>query len=375
MTRTPATAVSISAGDHQSPLSKGQKAFNSLIKQIEKKRTLLAAWEEAIPPYQRKYTSELVPLIADTMNLQIKLVHFLDHASTQKGLTKHERQKISEVITGLAGELAAARDDADLKALYNKHSRSDFDVEAAADLQGMKTMLEYELGFELGDDLGLSSPEEILARARILIEEQAAQEDANRLAWEAARQAKRTKSTKQLAKEAQQQAEAQALRQSIREIYRKLASVLHPDRETDPQERERKTALMQRVNQAYDKNNLLQLLELQLELEHIDQATIANISEDRLKHYNKILREQVLDLEMEIRRVEDRFRAQFGIDPFARISLNSIMNNLAVEIVNIESTIRQLQKDLREFDDTKKFKAWLRALWRPARHPDDFDAW
>ena len=78
---------------------------------------------------------------------------------------------------------------------------------------------------------------------------------------------------------------------------------------------------------------------------------------------------------MEIRRIEDRFRAQFGIDPFARISVNSIMNNLAVEIVNVESTIRQLQKDLREFDDTKKFKAWLRALWRPARHPDDFDAW
>ena len=49
--------------------------------------------------------------------------------------------------------------------------------------------------------------------------------------------------------------------QSIREVYRKLAGALHPDRESDPQERERKTALMQRVNQAYAKNNLLQLLD------------------------------------------------------------------------------------------------------------------
>jgi hypothetical protein len=72
---------------------------------------------------------------------------------------------------------------------------------------------------------------------------------------------------------------------------------LHPDRETDPQERERKNALMQRVNQAYSKNSLLQLLELQLELEHIDQSAINNLSEDRLKHYNKILKEQVKELD------------------------------------------------------------------------------
>ena len=77
---------------------------------------------------------------------------------------------------------------------------------------------------------------------------------------------------------------------------------------------------MQRVNQAYDKNNLLQLLELQLELEHIDQSAIDNISEDRLKHYNKILKDQLAELEQEIVHVEGGFRAQFGISPFVEVS-------------------------------------------------------
>ena len=76
MTRTPATAVSIAAGDHQSPLSKGQKAFNSFIKQIEKKRTLLAAWEDAIPPYQRKCTNLICKFIVSAISGTNSLVYF-----------------------------------------------------------------------------------------------------------------------------------------------------------------------------------------------------------------------------------------------------------------------------------------------------------
>ena len=103
-----------------------------------------------------------------------------------------------------------------------------------------------------------------------------------------ARRAKRKKTAKQQAKEEQMQAEAAHLKKSIQEIYRKLATALHPDRETDPAERERKTALMQKVNVAYGNKDLLQLLELQLQVEQIDQAHVNNIAEDRLKHYNKI---------------------------------------------------------------------------------------
>ncbi|WP_341888453.1 hypothetical protein [Variovorax sp. YR752] len=46
----------------------------------------------------------------------------------------------------------------------------------------------------------------------------------------------------------------------MRDIFRKLASALHPDRETDAQQRKVKTALMQKANQAYAANDLLALL-------------------------------------------------------------------------------------------------------------------
>ncbi len=371
MLETPAKTVSIAKGHHASNLSKGQKAFNSLIKQIEKKRARLAAWASAVPPYQQKYASEWVPLIDSLVELRIKLVHCLDDTFGQKGLTKTERRRIADLITDLAGELVAARNDPEMKAIYNRYSRSDYDSEEAADLHGMKFVLEDVLGVELGEDIDLSSPDDILTRAQAKMHEQQAQYDADQQTRQE-RRAKRTQFAKQLAHEARRQTEKRELSQSIRELYRKLASALHPDRETDPQERHRKTALMQRVNQAYDKNNLLQLLELQLELEHIDQSAINNISEDRLKHYNKILKDQLAELEEEVMHVEGEFRAQFGISPFVDVSPGMILRELAGEIVDLQFLIRDLKRELQVFGDTKQFKTWLKSTRRRSR-ADGFD--
>ena len=197
----------------------------------------------------------------------------LDGAYDQKGFTKTERRTIAGIITDFTGELVAARQDAQMKRIYNRYSQSDYDREEAANLKGVQDMLEDALGLDLGEELDVSSPDEFFARAQEKIQERQAEFDAERQAHED-RRAKRAKSAKQLAQEARQQTQQRQLSQSIREVYRKLVSALHPDRETDPTERARKTALMQRVNQAYDKNNLLQLLELQLELEHIDQFAL-----------------------------------------------------------------------------------------------------
>ena len=91
---------------------------------------------------------------------------------------------------------------------------------------------------------------------------------------------------------------------SVQEVYRKLVAVLHPDREPDARERERKTELMQRVNRAYGKKDLLQLLELPLGNERIDPAHLSNIADSRLKYFNKILKEQLAELEQETHQIE-----------------------------------------------------------------------
>jgi hypothetical protein len=363
MSRTNLSSISIAPDHSQSNLSKGQKAFNTLIKQIEKRRTRLGAWETAMPAFHRKYLSDFVPLEQTFIELRTKLVHRLDKAYEQKGLTKSERRTIADLISDLAGELVAESDDPDLKTMYNRYSESDFDSEAAAELDDMKSALEAMLGVELGDDVDMSSPEDVLQRAHAQMAQRQARDAVENQARED-RRSKRKKTPRQLAAEAREQVEQAELSLSIREVYRKLASALHPDRETDPQERERKTTLMQRANQAYSKNSLLQLLELQLELEHIDQSAINNIGEDRLKHYNKILKEQVGELDHEILHVENGFKHSYGIPPFIDVSPGTIMRNLAADIFSLQESLHALEHDLLVFDDVKQLKGWLKAVTR-----------
>lgn len=361
MTRTTIRSVSI-AHDHDKPvLSKGQKAFNSLISQIEKRRRQLRAWETVTPTFQQQYVNELLPLERTSTALQIQMVHRLDRAYEQRELTKAERKKLAIVIGNLAGNLIDEDEDEgrELKAIYDKYSPTSYDRQIAAEVDGMKSMLEAVLGIDLGDDLDSSSPEDLLQRAQAHIEQSQA-EWAEKTAERDVRRAKRKKSPKQQAAEARAQEQQAQISLSIREVYRKLASALHPDRETDPQERDRKTRLMQRVNEAYQKNNLLQLLELQLELEHIDQHALSSMSEERLKHYNTILKEQVRELDQEILHVEPAFRHAYGIDPFKPVSPDTVLRQIAVELKGIRLNIQTLEQDISAFEDIKNLKLWLK---------------
>jgi hypothetical protein len=363
MTRTNLRSVSIGP-DHDKPaLSKGQKAFNSLVRQIEKRRKQLRAWETVTPTFQQRYVNELLPLERTSTTLQIRMVHFLDQAYAQKELTKAERRKMVIVIANLAGDLIDEDEDEgkELKAIYDKYSPTSFDSQMAAEVNGMKSMLETVFDVDLGDDLDLSSPEELLQRAQAHIQQGQA-EAAAKTAEQDIQRAKRKKSPKQQAAEARAQEQQAQISLSIREVYRKLASTLHPDRETDPQERDRKTRLMQRVNEAYHKNNLLQLLELQLELEHIDQHALSSISEERLKHYNRILKEQVRELDQEILHFESAFRYAYGIDPFEPVSPDTVLRNLAVDLKELRLNVRTLEQDLAAFEDIKNLKRWLKGI-------------
>ncbi len=363
MTKATRQAVSIAPGHNTATLSRGQKAFNTLIKQIEKRRTRLHAWESITPVFQRQYVDELLPLKRESTALQVKMVYRLDAVWDQKGLTKTERRTVSELIAELAFGLIDACEDAQLKAIYNKHSQTDYDSKVAAELEDMKRVLEAMVGVELGDDLDMSSADELWQRAQARMDEKQAQNAAENQARDA-RRAERKKSPKQLAAEARREADRAELNQSIREVYRKLASALHPDREPDPEERARKTALMQRANQAYDKSDLLRLLELQLELEHIDQNAFNDISEVRLKHYGKLLREQIGELDQEILDVEASFRRAFKIAASIDISPATVLPKLAHDIAAVRQVIRALKADLLAFDDLKHFKVWLKHLRR-----------
>jgi hypothetical protein len=321
--------------------SKGQKSFNALIGRIEERRAALAVWEAFDADFRRKYNDEFVPLRQSFDAVRIKLVHRLDQSHDIKGLTKAERQMIAELISHVAGDLLASMDDPGIAEVYRRYNASDAEVESVAAV----------------------SPDDVI---RHLQEQLDQQDDRERIHREAREKyhANRKKTPKRDAAEERARAEQAEVHLSIREVYRKLASVLHPDREADPVERERKATLMQRVNQAYASRSLLDLLEIQLELEHIDQASLENVSEDRLKRWNTILKEQLRGLDQELVEVEVGYRTRFGMNPTLAVSPKTVKRALTTNITHLREGIRAFEQDLRAFDDIDRLKTWLKGMKR-----------
>ena len=363
MTARRGAAVVIAPGHQTASLSNAQKTFNTLVKQIEQRRERLGAWEAVMPAFQKKFVDGLLPLEQASTALRIRLLNLLDDAFLQKGLSKAEQRTLSELIAGMARDLLDVSDDAQVKIIHDRHSASGDDATAPVDRASAKPEPEPMPGVAPADDLDTLSPDELAERMQAELDEQFRRDMAAHEAREAQR-AKRKKAPRQSAAAAKREAEQAESSKSIREVYRKLASALHPDRETDPQEQARKTVLMQRVNHAYAKGNLLQLLELQLEIEQIDRRAIDGLSEDRLTRYNGILEEQLRELDREIQHVETGFRRTYGIAPSVKVAPDTVMRMLTRDIAGMQRSNHDLTVALHAFDDPEKVRDWLKDMKR-----------
>lgn len=368
-------ALQLSSSDTGQALTPEQKRFNTLIRQIEQARETVAAWHEHIASYRQAHAQVLVPLQASLTaarrETRREWVFALDALLGQPGWSRTERATLRELACDSVGELLDANDDdVALKALFAKHNKVDFDTERQQMLHAMKDLTESMTGLDLGDDDGIRSDADLFARMQQGMQAQAAAADAKQAA-KAEKSAGRRKSAAQQRREA----EAQQATQSVREIFRKLASALHPDRETDAQQREVKTAMMQKVNQAYAANDLLALLELQLQIEQIDASHIANASAQRLKHYNKVLAEQLAELKGEAARVEAGFRITFGLLAGWALNPRKLGGLIEQNARELRRELSQLQRDTRMLADPAATKRWLkrqRQLLRAAEYDLEF---
>jgi hypothetical protein len=351
MSRT--DALQISTDQAGATLTPPHKRFNTLIRQIEQARQTLAAWHDNIAVYRQAYAQVLLPLQTELMAARRQWVFALDALLEQRGWTKAERGTLRELVCDTAGALLMTReDDEQLKALFARHAEADFDTERREMVRAMKDLTEAMTGMDLGDDEGLHTDADLLERMQQGLQERAAAEETQR----SAKAARRRKSAAQQRRED----EAQQAMQSMREIFGKLASALHPDRETDERKREAKTVLMQRVNQAYAANDLLALLELQLQIEQIDASHIANASAQRLKHYNKVLSEQLGELRAEVGRVEMQFRIEFGLEPGWGMNPRKLGQVLEHSSRELRAELNEQQRDMRVLADMAATKRWLK---------------
>lgn len=345
----PAGAM-VHIGGPAARLSKAQKDFNRASDKLRRLHEHLAAWQAAQAQAQQRAAAELAPLQTRLCQRHRELVLWIDAHLRQppKGekVSRSQRAKLVNLLRLLAGEVLQAGPDADVEAAHDRHSP----VSHREQQQDEADLAASVLGRMVGDESlfegEAASVDELVQRAAQRMAQRAAAADDDKApetaAPDQAPPGRPGRSQQAALRQAQVRKEAS---QSVREVYRRLASSLHPDREADPAERTRKTALMARVNEAYAREDLHALLQVQLDIEQIDASHLAGISDDRLRHYTHVLKEQqqvvLQELEMLQMPLADGPRPPGGLAWPARWLLDA----LADDIDQVQEALQRLEHD------------------------------
>lgn len=339
---------------HAKPQTKQQATFQRLIRQIDEQRAQVAEWHTYSERYNQRVDSELMPLFAQLREKRIAMLHLLDTQFHQRKVIggKQQRAKLCDIILNLANELLLEQRDEEIVALYDKYSDLSYDDQADIDKAISQDIVEELFGVHLDNDNADVSMEEMLAKA---MRQRQQEEEAKNKTESGSR---RRKSAKQAAAEEKRAAAKKEISQSVREIYRKLASSLHPDRASTDLTADEKTTLMQRVNQAYDRGNLLELLNIQLEIEQIDTNYLTNLPDERIEHYIQVLREQLAELKTELASLLMPYRQ---LVPYTqKIKPTHVDKAMDAEITRLEIDLQQADIDLVAFQDAKQLATFIK---------------
>ena len=358
----------VAIGATRTSLTKAQQAFNRLVAKIGRQREVLVQWQDFVAGrYAQRVAIELEPLHAELSDSQRQMARLIDELLTSppRG-EKHSRQqkaRLELVLQGLIDSLLESGPDPEMEALHDKHSDTTRDELRQAELEMTQAFLGGVLGRDAMKGHGATSAEELFEHARNKLRADAQRQAGEREARRDARSRKRGGPTQAQQADDKNEQAAKEASQSVREIYRKLASALHPDREPDAAERERKTRLMQRANQCYESDDLLGLLSLQIETLQIDPDRIADVPDERLTRYNHVLREQLVRLDAELASCIAPFRMMLGLAPWdPNVTPQRVEAELERQLADMRVALTQLHGDLVAFRDPKLRRARLKAI-------------
>jgi hypothetical protein len=318
------------------PLTKSQKSFQKLVARLAAQREELARWRAFQRSYQELVAAEYEPLAARLREKRIALALLFDRTLGEEALGRRDEHKLREILRELLAQLLLESEDAALVRLHDKYADVSFAELRAGRMAYLRSLAGEALDVDVADYTGAESPEDFAdwledrAKSARADRDEPAPDDAGTAVRERPNTTRRR---------------LESGRQTVRELFRKLASELHPDRERDPEERTRKTALMQQANHAYKAQDLLALLELQQSLAPGDAAATAGIADDRVKRYVRVLEDQSRRLAAELREF---------------IAPETVRRALAADILKMRGVVRGIEADLLRFRDLHLLKQSLR---------------
>lgn len=352
------------------PLSKEERAFNRALARVQTLSRTLDEEKTRLDRLLVFHAAEIAPRCEQVVTSRTRLVRALAPFLDDRRLTKSQRRVLTAILREQLDEVLPHVEslDADLQALFQRIH----DVSCAEAVQGEVDDARAEMA-AMFDALGLDvevpelragmAPEDIAAMAARL------SEDLRRADEQRSQSAEPRRATKRELKEAERAKQYQQLRRdSLGAVYRRLVKQMHPDLEPDSAERERKSRVMQDVTAAYGRNDLRSLL--QLELEWLGDAGVdaARLSDDKLRAYTAVLKEQAAELQSEVQslRFHPRYAPLLTDSPWGFPVLldgPSELRRLEAVLATLDAGLERLRSDhaieevrgaIREYQDAQK---------------------
>lgn len=334
-------------------LSKAQKEFNRLTEKIGVLENTLSDLRTTASTLQQRIQTEYVPLLSEYNQLRAKLIRLFDRAHGRPETTRNEKNKLADLIINLSRPLIDEHGQDELKPIFEKYTHTRFDHsddQTERDVsETMKKRISVMYGITFDEQADISTHEKLMA----YVDEQLRARQSSDKPPNEDRQKKPTSVKKKF--------EEQNTTKAVRMLYRDLVKTFHPDREPDENEKARKTEIMQRVTQAYEKSDLMALLRLQMEYKRIDQRHLETLAEEQLRYYNNILKQQVEELDQELFDLQTQLSTALG-KPFASIgSALGIEFSFNNDIRELKRSIKDMKRQVKELSDPPYLKGWLKA--------------
>ncbi|MCK9366260.1 MAG: J domain-containing protein [Metallibacterium scheffleri] len=334
-----ARSLTIARSAHAATPSKQHKAFDTLVKKLERERARLQDWDDARASLSALIHGEL-PARRQSLDRSRKaLVLHLDALYADARFNAADRGRMRATLLGIAEDILAVDADAELQAVRRRH--------------GVASRGAVDAGMD--DLFGFDPAQSVI--------DPAAERELEALAAELFGQAPHDAAAPRPAQSAaapRRAPDAADSAQQLRRIYRRLASALHPDRESDPELRARNTDLLKRANAAYAQHDLYTLLSLQMEARLLDSPGLAGIVDAEYKALTATLRRQLRDTEAQVASIEFELVQLLPRPAARRITPQHVRQELQELAHALAGACAEIEDLLARGGETKLLKAWLR---------------
>ena len=345
-------------GEASANWSPAQKRFNTLLARIDKLKAQIADIQALADAHRVVYQATVPPLRKSNEAALKELTLFLDKRLQAGSLPELEVSQGIAILLRLCASFVARGDD-EMRVLFNKRSPQSYEaLQQAQMLETKKKMADFFAANpdEFGTDDDAQPYDADFEEALDDLQEAVQAEQARRQAGAEFSEAQMGRNT-QTAAQKKQQLDASTV---LRSVYRQLASALHPDRAQDAADQQRKTALMSEVNAAYERQDLMALLHLQVSIEQASSQSLMQLPLEKMEAMSRLLKAQANELKDALLGHQIMLIREFNLSPYDRPTAQSLRAELAHVKNELEMYEYGIRCDLNVMTRDAGLKGWIK---------------